>query len=97
VNSAKPQNLSFFSCLWSLEYIFLFLNGSKRLCPNLLIKKKIDTQLINGKPGENHYNQPQTNNAQHMQLPIEKANSYNLLKPQMTTTEAPLNGRNNQE
>jgi hypothetical protein len=42
--------------------VFFFWNGSKKLCSNLLIKKKRIAQLINGKLSKNWYNKPQADN-----------------------------------
>jgi hypothetical protein len=40
------------------------LKRGQKLCPNLLIKKKRDAQLINGKPGKNRYKK--NTNEQHL-------------------------------
>jgi hypothetical protein len=40
------------------------LKRGQKLCPNLLIKKKRDAQLINGKPSKNRYKK--NTNEQHL-------------------------------
>jgi hypothetical protein len=54
----------------------------QKLCPNLLIKKKI-VQLINGKPDKNRYNKPQENN--NKKHASSKPTSIHNLQPSKTT------------
>jgi hypothetical protein len=49
-------------------FTFFFLKRRQKICLNLLIKKKRVAQLINGKPSENHYKEPTSNNSQSTQL-----------------------------
>jgi hypothetical protein len=62
------------------------LKWRQKLCPNLLIKKKI-AQLINGKPGKNRYNKPQENNSKNTPPPNQQASTtYNHRRQHKGTT-----------
>jgi hypothetical protein len=54
----------------------------QKLCPNLLIKKKI-AQLINEKSGKNRYNKSQENN--NKKHATSKPTSIHNLQPQKIT------------
>jgi hypothetical protein len=61
------------------------LKQRQKICLNLLIKKKRIAQLINGKPGKNHYNK--TIREQHLKSTTSKPTS--TLNPQPRTPGAP--------
>jgi hypothetical protein len=60
----------------------LFLKWEKKICPNLLIKKKRIAQLIYGKPGENQYRQTTMNYSKNKKPTLSSKQPNNLSNTQ---------------
>jgi hypothetical protein len=77
------QDISFLCTLHRLIFFF-FLKWGQKLCSNPLIKKKRIAQLINGKLGENRYNNTESSTQQD-----KPTSTHNLQQPQTDDTRTP--------